>query len=382
MNISWRLSLVFASMALLGIYGLFDAMEGHMLSTCVVGSCIETKTRPTNEEGGSSSKNPTTRLSSSSPSGLPIFSAIEDRSNQDATDYSFAVPGYTPPAGTLPMYSVQFGDFTYGKDGGFERISEAVLDESEYSRVLVNPKILRVDALHTCWAHAILDNWVYWFHGRKEFKGESFFLWFDRDYFIRFPVHQTLIDSDQRQYKPSSFKDLCDLLKPVEVVFEHLLDVADERILLKDAMVVSVEKDASKISAWALWDDASIYEGRPHNAERIPDSIRHPFYAEMREYILTEMELMDVRPDDSVSDKSTLVTIVARRGGNSKRKFTPAALQNVKSTVAAAGFGSPGLTFWEDMSFKEQLEKLRRTKFLIAKHGAGERSKLAGERYR
>ncbi|GMH87808.1 hypothetical protein TrVE_jg2843 [Triparma verrucosa] len=329
-------------MALLGTCVLFNVPEGLVFGACRGDACD--------------------------------LSVVKDRNNQNAADYSFALPGYTPPAGTSPMFEVQFGDFTHSEEKGFERRSDAVTDESKYTLVHDRPKILRVGALHSCWAHAVLDQWVYWFQGRKEFKGEPFFLWFDREKFLQYPFNQDAVDSELKQYKPTAgYKDLCDLLKPSEIVFEHLLDAAKERVLLKDAMVVTIHKDSGELSAWAMWDDESIYHGRPKRAERIPESIRYSFYTEMSEYILTEMGLIDVGPDDSASDKSTLVTIVTRKSGKAERRFSPSTLQHVKSAVASAGYGSPGLTFWEDMTFREQLEKLRRSKFVIAKHGSGER---------
>eukprot|EP00518_Triparma_eleuthera_P009527 CAMPEP_0182483652 /NCGR_PEP_ID=MMETSP1319-20130603/41806_1 /TAXON_ID=172717 /ORGANISM="Bolidomonas pacifica, Strain RCC208" /LENGTH=420 /DNA_ID=CAMNT_0024685479 /DNA_START=96 /DNA_END=1358 /DNA_ORIENTATION=+ len=363
-------------MALLGTCVLFNVPERLVFGVCRGDACgveVTAKLRATDGDVDKSIVSPT-QASSSSPHDIAEVefppSVVKDRNNQETRDYSFALPGYTPPAGTSPMFEVQFGDFTHSEEKGFERRSEAVTDESEYTLVHDRPKILRVDALHGCWAHAVLDQWVYWFQARKEFKGEPFFLWFDRDYFLQFPVHQGAIDSELKQYKPTAgYKDLCDLLKPSEIVFEHLLDAAKERVLLKDAMVVTIHKDMDELSAWAMWDDESIYHGRPKRAERIPESIRYPFYTEMSEYILTEMGLIDVGP--SASDKSTLVTIVTRKTGAAKRRFSPSTLQHVKSTVASAGYGSPGLTFWEDMTLREQLEKLRRSKFVIAKHGAG-----------
>ena len=284
-----------------------------------------------------------------------------------ASDYISTVPGYMPPEGTLPFYTVKFGNFIYSKERGLERIFTDV-DEGDFSRVLEKPKVLRVDALHSCWAHALLDQFVFWIQASKEFNGEPFIMWFRGRHFI-YPSNIPMLDSKQESYKPSGFKDLCDILGPSELFFEHKL--RDGEVLMKDAMVVTA--DAEESGAWALWDDASIYAGRPPRMERIPESVRYLLYSEMSQYVLEKLDLVDVSPDGSEAAGGKQVTIVSRKGGKPDRKFNPAQLQSVRAAVESAGFEVPGLTFWEDMTLQQQVERMRKSHYLVARHGAGER---------
>ncbi|GMH83784.1 hypothetical protein TL16_g09715 [Triparma laevis f. inornata] len=150
-----------------------------------------------------------------------------------------------PPEGFDPMLYIKRGDFEYdgnNMDAGLHSHFTPPTSSS-YTTILHNKNILLVSGLHSCWAHALLDTFVFMVQGIKNFKGEPFIIWFRGASLVKFPVENPIVPGDtgeSHRYNDTR-ADLCDLLSAESIIFEHLFD-SNERILIKDSTVVDIRE--------------------------------------------------------------------------------------------------------------------------------------------
>ena len=138
---------------------------------------------------------------------------------------------------------------------------------------------------------------------------------------VRYPMDNVIVKPANESPRYNDTRgDLCDILDPDEVIFEHLFDEG-EHILVKDSTVVEVNRPGSEShSPWLLWDDSRIYGGRPFRGDlRIPDAVRYVAYREMVDFVL---ERLNLKASKVGKDKSKEVTIMQRRKGMPHRKFS------------------------------------------------------------
>ena len=92
-----------------------------------------------------------------------------------------------PPEGFDPMYVETRGDFSYdarNMSRGLQLLDEEEdasspsSSSSSYTKVISKKNILLVGGLHSCWAHALLDNFAMMVQGVKRFEGDPFVIWF------------------------------------------------------------------------------------------------------------------------------------------------------------------------------------------------------------
>ena len=91
------------------------------------------------------------------------------------------------------MYVETRGDFSYdarNMSRGLQLLDEeedasSPSSSSSYTKVLSKKNILLVGGLHSCWAHALLDNFAMMVQGVKRFGGEPFVIWFKGKSMVR-----------------------------------------------------------------------------------------------------------------------------------------------------------------------------------------------------
>jgi hypothetical protein len=85
---------------------------------------------------------------------------------------------------------------------------------------------LFLPALHSCWAHNILENIPFIYEAVYRLKGRPFALRFRRENFDLWVQNREMVDDASQTYR-GAYGKVLDLLGPEEITFEHL-DMVDD----------------------------------------------------------------------------------------------------------------------------------------------------------
>jgi hypothetical protein len=197
----------------------------------------------------------------------------------------------------------------------------------------------RVDALHACWAHVLIDQMP--FMAQSVRPDDS--LYFASEHFARWPHNALHLRFGAYA---GARGELLGALRPEHVRFEHLggLEPSGVRNL---CMPVNE----------SVWDCADVYPGRPPCLRRIPWTLRTAKYARLRALVHAAFGTANV---------STNVTVVDRRNG---RRFSDRTLGRVLEDLSSF---RPVVVHFEHMTLKEQLVAVQRSRVVVCRHGAGE----------
>ena len=151
--------------------------------------------------------------------------------------------------------------------------------QSEASNpVLALGTTLLIDGFHGCWAHALLDQFIFLFAAVHKLQGESFTFWFRREHFDIWPANRQMVNETSAKYR-GAFHDLLMLLEPSAILFEHLHQPG-RRVTMQRMIRVHSNVTLS------LWDDDVVFPGRQRNAVRVSRAVRLEPYVALIDYVL------------------------------------------------------------------------------------------------
>ena len=219
---------------------------------------------------------------------------------------------------------------------------------------LSDMRVLATNALHACWAHVLVDQMPFLFEYVERLHGAPFDLLFVRSHFDAYPHNKNMLDGGAYR---GAYNDLLWTLRPQRVVFEHLtpMRVQDHPLIQH----VHMPTEAT------IWNNASVYPGRPPLPESDGWSKRVQKYLVMRDRVISSMA-----PQLSIPVSRQHIAIVARRSGS--RAFKSSMLSDIRD-VGRRLFGrSPKVFYFEFLSLAEQIQVIRGHCAIVMRHGAAE----------
>ena len=234
------------------------------------------------------------------------------------------------------------------------------------------PPVVRAHAIHSCFAHALLDNLpqIVAASERSALAGRRWVLSFYRDDFDAFPSNLDLVDNATFRYR-GVWGDLVDSLGASDVRFEHL---KAENWTNRRTIDVSYNPQLS------IWDHSDVYSSRSKllsSEKRVPFERRACAYRALVRRVLEWSSRRDGRGSGSNSTAQILpprrrsVLLVDREEGS--RAYYPQILSGIVSVLEEQDeLEFKGVRHLGNASLADQLEWVRSAEIMIARHGSAE----------
>ena len=215
-------------------------------------------------------------------------------------------------------------------------------------------RVLATNALHACWAHALVDQMPFLFEYVERLNGAPFVLLFLRKKFDKYPHNKNMLDGGAYR---GAYNDFLWTLRPQRIVFEHLRPMGVHAVPLIRHVHMPMEA--------TIWNNASVFPGRPSLPESDGWSKRVQKYIVMRDRVINSMA-----PQLSIPMSKQRLAIIDRRSGS--RAFKSSMLSKIRDVGRRIYGSSPKVFYFESLSFAEQIQVIRGHCAIVMRHGAAE----------
>jgi hypothetical protein len=227
--------------------------------------------------------------------------------------------------------------------GYFESIAAVPRDPP--TEIIEEP-IFVIHTLHSCYAHALIDQIVPYFSVRPPFP----FRVFIRSGAMHSFPHNHLMIGDVT-YK-GNWKSLIEILSPVPPIFEHRLD-PNRHYLFKDCYFYPLDDQYQR----SIWNCGEYYPERPTSLELSSDAERYENLLAVRRHVL----------GPRLGTKGTKILLIQRKFD---RLIERERLLELQYYCLASGWEYDGPSILEDMPFEDQVTLFSTARVVIFRHGS------------
>ena len=201
--------------------------------------------------------------------------------------------------------------------------------------------VLAVDAMHSCFSHALLEQLVFYRHTVQNWNHTVLF--FRRKSFDKYPHNKNLVNNGR--YTGWIGKWIDYLISPDEVYFEHL----GARIPVQDVFFPVMQP--------TLWADGRNYPGRPILS--VPPTLEQirPPYDSLMQYV----NGISMKNESLDKDSIWLINRAAKYG----RSMRMSLIHNLTKHVPSLRIITP-----ERSNPQKQIDDMRAAKMVIFRHGS------------
>lgn len=231
-------------------------------------------------------------------------------------------------------------------DGYFEATAAVPPQEPE----IIEEPIFVIDTLHSCYAHALIDQIAAYFFVRGDLP--SVFRVFIRSGNIKLYPRQNLSLIGDITYR-GVWKNILEMLSPLPPIFEHRLD-PNRHYLFKECYFYPLNDRFQR----SIWNCGEYYSERTTLLKDVifQDDAIYRNLTNMREHVLGSREL-----------KGTQILLIERKND---RRWDAQISAKLQYYCSESGWDYDEPTILEDMSFEEQVTLFSSAKIVIFRHGS------------
>lgn len=211
----------------------------------------------------------------------------------------------------------------------------------------IQEPILVIDTLHSCYAHALIDEIASYFWVKRNIPFAKVFI--RSRYIIQYTHNLTLIDNTE--YK-GVWKSLLNIITPFSPIFEHTLD-SSLHYKFKDAYIYPLDDNNQR----SIWNCNEYYPGRTLQPHRMfCDTEIYENLHRLRKHVLGNRTFQG----------KNILLIDRKR----VRIFDTKLLINLQYICSLTKYNYEEPYILEDMTFDEQVTLFSEAKVVIFRHGS------------
>lgn len=231
-------------------------------------------------------------------------------------------------------------------------------DKTKGNITVIKKPVLKIETLHSCFSHAVVDStfpafWV--IEDLKREYSDDFVLLISKKLMLQHSHNLNFVDENTKEYK-GVYNDLIKILTPEKILFEHLI----ESPILIENLFVYPDNDFWQRSPWNCSEN--------YNPNRSVEKVRFSddvIYSKLNSFRNKTLEKYFDNNDNN--NKQKLIIIDRKHN----RKFEKKALESlVNLSKLERSWTFNGIFYAEDLSFKDQVNLFASNNIFILRHGS------------